>query len=34
VSETIVPPAVDADLPSLTDLYNHYVLNTPATLRV
>jgi len=31
VSETIVLPAVDADLPSLTDLYNHYVLNTPVT---
>ena len=24
-------PAVDADLPLLTDLYNHYVLNTPIT---
>jgi L-amino acid N-acyltransferase YncA len=34
VSETIVRTAVDADLPSLTDLYNHYVLNTPATLRI
>ena len=31
VSETIVRPAVDADLPLLTDLYNHYVLNTPIT---
>jgi len=31
VSETIVRPAVDADLPSLIDLYNHYVLNTPVT---
>jgi phosphinothricin acetyltransferase len=31
VSDTIVRSAVDADLPSLTDLYNHYVLNTPVT---
>jgi phosphinothricin acetyltransferase len=31
VSETIVRAAVDADLPLLTELYNHYVLNTPIT---
>jgi phosphinothricin acetyltransferase len=26
-----VRPAVDADLPSITDLYNHYVRTSPAT---
>lgn len=26
-----IRPARDADLPALTDLYNHYILNTPAT---
>jgi phosphinothricin acetyltransferase len=31
VSETIVRSAVGADLPALTDLYNHYVVNTPIT---
>jgi len=31
VSETIVRPAVDADFPSLIDLYNHYVLDPPVT---
>lgn len=27
----IVRPAVDADLPALTGIYNHYIINTPIT---
>ena len=31
MSDIIIRIATDADLPSLTDLYNHYVLHTPIT---
>jgi phosphinothricin acetyltransferase len=27
----VVRPAVESDLPALTEIYNHYVLNTPNT---
>jgi len=27
----IIRPAVEADLPRLTEIYNHYVVNTPTT---
>jgi phosphinothricin acetyltransferase len=30
-SSIIVRPAVESDLPSLTRIYNHYVINTPIT---
>ena len=29
-----VRPAMDADLPALTEIYNHYVVNTPITFDV
>ena len=29
--DLIIRAAADADLPQLADLYNHYILNTPAT---
>jgi phosphinothricin acetyltransferase len=29
-----VRPAVDSDLPALTDIYNHYIVNTPITFDV
>jgi|SRR5436190_304260 len=29
-----VRPAVDTDLPALTDIYNHYIVNTPITFDV
>src|SRR4051812_42601833 len=31
VSDAIVRPAIAADLPALTDLYNHYIRHTPIT---
>jgi phosphinothricin acetyltransferase len=31
MSGTLVRPAVGSDLPSITDLYNHYVRTSPAT---
>ena len=29
-----VRPAVETDLPALTDIYNHYIVNTPITFDV
>ena len=29
-----IRPAVDSDLPALTEIYNHYVVNTPITFDV
>jgi phosphinothricin acetyltransferase len=29
-----VRPAVDSDLPALTEIYNHYIVNTPITFDV
>ena len=29
-----IRPAVDADLPALTDIYNHYIVHTPITFDV
>ena len=34
MSEILVRPAVRADLPRLTEIYNYYVLNTPVTFDV
>lgn len=34
MSEIAVRPAVRADLPRLTEIYNYYVLNTPVTFDV
>jgi len=31
MSEILIRPAVRADLPRLTEIYNYYVLNTPVT---
>jgi phosphinothricin acetyltransferase len=31
MAETTIRPATRADLPRLTDIYNHYVINTPIT---
>ena len=31
MSSTTVRPAIDADLARLTEIYNHYVVNTPTT---
>jgi len=31
MSEIVIRPAVRADLPRLTEIYNHYVLHTPVT---
>jgi phosphinothricin acetyltransferase len=31
MTSRIVRPAVESDLPSLTRIYNHYVINTPIT---
>ena len=29
-----VRPAVETDLPALTDIYNHYIVTTPITFDV
>lgn len=34
MTAVLVRPAVRADLPRLTEIYNHYVLNTPVTFDV
>ena len=34
MSELLVRPAARADLPRLTEIYNHYVLHTPVTFDV
>jgi phosphinothricin acetyltransferase len=34
VDEVHVRPAFEADVPGLTDIYNHYVLTSPATFHV
>ena len=34
MNEIIIRPAQVADLPRLTDIYNHYVLNTPVTFDI
>ncbi|HWA89973.1 MAG TPA: GNAT family N-acetyltransferase [Rhizomicrobium sp.] len=34
MSEITIRPAEPDDLPALTDIYNHYVLNTPVTFDV
>jgi phosphinothricin acetyltransferase len=31
MSGVLVRPAADGDLPALTDIYNHYIVNTPIT---
>ncbi len=31
MAETTIRPAIRADLPRLTDIYNYYVINTPIT---
>lgn len=31
MAEVVVRPAVDSDLPAVTDLYNHYVVGTTST---
>ena len=31
MSTIVIRPAVRADLPQITSIYNHYVLNTPVT---
>jgi phosphinothricin acetyltransferase len=31
VSPVLIRPATEDDLPALTDIYNHYVVNTPIT---
>jgi phosphinothricin acetyltransferase len=34
VTKALIRPAVRADLPRLTEIYNHYVVNTPITFDV
>jgi len=31
VTAPLIRPGREADLPALTDIYNHYVINTPIT---
>jgi len=31
MTNTLIRPAVRADLPRLTEIYNHYIIHTPVT---